>query len=243
MTFDPLKEGATEVFDPIKEGAVVAERVPDIIEAGDRAGEVWDISVEQEIPLDSTNENLIDVQNIKQKHQKTRYFRGVYIPVEPIDVRFRPHKTLFEIPKGITRFLERDFAGGLGGTMFDWFGQLIQKGGGALDWWTKLGSKNKSQIYNPYAESIIATGENISKLGKSSRRMWTRYAETGWEKFDKNLKETDPISYGAGRLSEGLASSALAVLATYLSGGTTAAPALLDKGIQINRGLLALSSL
>ena len=251
MAFDPEKEGAIEIFDPVAEGAVALQEPQrlDSNKAFEKAGEVWDISAEQEIPLSDADRGFIDVQEVKRKHDRTSFWFGTYSPIHFVGPPFispfpvRPIKTLAEVPKGVARFLQRDFAGGFGGTMYDWLGQLIQQGGAALDWWTKVGSKNKDQIYNPFAEVIIATGENISKEGREAREFWAVKAATGWEAFDTKLRETDPISYGAGRISESLTSSALAVLAAYLSGGATLAPIVINAGHQINRGLVALSLL
>lgn len=159
------------------------------------------------------------------------------IPVAPI----HPLRTAEEIAKGGVRFGET-VLGVAGGTVPNWVGRFIEAGGRALDDFVKLGTVNKDQIYNPYAEAIMAFGRNMSRQGKADRKLWAERAQTGWEALDPQLKETDPVSYGAGRLTEGVASSALSVLAVYLSGGG-AAPALLNQGFQINRGLVALSLL
>ncbi|MCK5021091.1 MAG: hypothetical protein KAS32_29040, partial [Candidatus Peribacteraceae bacterium] len=218
-------------------------------DAFQKAGEVWDMSVDQQVPLDGAKQQFADVKEVGEKYKTTQPWRGTFvggqfIPLPGVDripgVPIPSVRTLAEVPKGVVRSLERDFAGGAG-TMFDWFGHLIQEGGAALQRWTELGSKNKGQIYNPVAESIIAVGEGVSNIGRESREAWAVSASTGWEAFDANLKETDPISYGAGRISEGLASSALSVTAAYLSGGATAPSVAIDAGIQLNRGLVALS--
>lgn len=163
--------------------------------------------------------------------------KGLDVPAAPI----HPLRTAKEIAKGGVRFGET-VLGVAGGTVPNWVGRFIEAGGRALDDFVKLGTVNKDQIYNPYAEAIMAFGRNMSRQGKADRKLWAERAQTGWEALDPQLKETDPISYGAGRLTEGVASSALSVLAVYLSGGG-AAPALLNQGFQINRGLVALSLL
>ncbi len=245
MAFDPEKHGAVEIFDPVAHGAVALQE-PQPLEpkqAFDKAGETWDISVEQEIPLSDADRGFVDVQEVQRKHDSTLFWRGLYTPVGPIGPPpIHPVRILAEIAKGPARFLQRDIAG-FGGRAVGWFGQFIQQGGAALDFWGKVGTKNKNQIYNPLAEAIIATGENITKFGLESRDIWVTKATTGWEAFDETLRETDPISYGAGRISESLTSSALAVLAAYLSGGATTGQLLVDYGIKINRGLVALSLL
>ncbi|KKN75792.1 hypothetical protein LCGC14_0376680 [marine sediment metagenome] len=159
------------------------------------------------------------------------------IPAAPI----HPLRTAEEIAKGGVRFGET-VLGISGGTVPNWVGRFIEAGGRALDDFVKLGTVDKDQIYNPYAEAIMAFGRNMSRQGKADRKLWAERAQTGWEALDPQLKETDPVSYGAGRLTEGVASSALSVLAVYLSGGG-AAPALLNQGFRINRGLVALSGL
>jgi hypothetical protein len=205
---------------------------------------VWNDSIAQEIPLSKARKALPDVQETQKKYDSIEFWRQINTPVgfpgvlAPPPVPLNPIKTLSEVPKGVARSLQRDFAGGTG-TMFDWFGQLIQEGGAALQQFSEIGTKNKGQVYNPVAESIIALGEGVSKIGTESRKAWAISASTGWEKFDNDLKETDPISYGAARISEGLTSSALSVLAAYMSGGSSAS---LNAGVQINRGLALLAA-
>ena len=50
MVFDPVKEGGVELFDPIAEGGIALEEpLEEPLEpkvAFDRAGEIWDISVD-----------------------------------------------------------------------------------------------------------------------------------------------------------------------------------------------------
>jgi len=148
-----------------------------------------------------------------------------------------------ESAKGAVRFAERDFAGTFGGTFYEWIGDFIEWGGGKIEEVAKTGAKNPDMLYNPYAQSIIATGQNISRTGREAREWWANQAATGWEALDPELRKTDPISYEAGKISEGVTSSALAVLAVYLSGGAAGGAALLDKGAKINRALLALASI
>lgn len=105
-----------------------------------------------------------------------------------IDVPVRPVKVAKEIAKGIARFAETGVGGTFGGTAYDWLGQFIEQGGYAVDQFSKIGTKNKDQIYNPFAESIIATGQNISKWGKESRKAWSEQAAYGWEALDPMLK-------------------------------------------------------
>lgn len=164
------------------------------------------------------------------------------LPGAPKPIPIRPKRIAKEVVKGLARFAEAGVGATFGGTVYNWIGQFVEHGGAAVDWFSKVGSKNKEQIYNPVAEAIMATGKNIATYGKESRDWWMYQAATGWEALDEDLKDDDFISYGAGRLTEGVASSALSVLAVYLSGGA-AAPALLDKGIKINRSLIVLSSM
>jgi hypothetical protein len=159
------------------------------------------------------------------------------------NIPLHPITALKEAGKGIARFAESGVGGAVGGTAYDWLGQFVEQGGYAIDQLSKLGSKNKNEIYNPLAEAVISTGQNISKWGKQSRLAWAEQAAYGWEALDPALAKIDPVSYGAGRISEGLASSALSVLAMYLSGGATAGAEILNKGFQLNRGLLLLSGL
>ena len=215
------------------------------------------ISDETQVPLVAVNSNY-PVYEADQETQKKvsdvvkRYpyvaagmggFSPFITKETAPDVPFHPTKIVKETGKGVVRFFEGTVGGTLGGTAYDWLGQFIEQGGLAVDQLSKLGSKNKNQIYNPFAESIIATGQNISTWGKASRQAWAEQASTGWEALDEGLKEADPVTYYSGKVSEGVASSALSVLAMYLSGGASAAPELLNKGFQINRGLLALSGL
>ena len=218
-------------------------------EASQRAGEVWDLTLEQQIPLRAGDRHLDDVKIVKEKHDSSKFFRETYM-LNPVRRTFTPPKesTLDidplgvpkEAVKGVARSLQRDFAGGAN-TMLDWLGQLVQEGAGALDWWTKIGAKNKDQIYNPLAEEILSAGESISNYGKAWRQEWADRAASGWESFDETLKKSDPISYAAGKVSEGLTSSAMSVLAVYLSGGAGSGAIAANTGIQINRGLVALS--
>lgn len=152
-----------------------------------------------------------------------------------------PAQMIKEMAKGFARFIESGVFG-TAATGVEWIGKFIELGGGAIDEFSRIGSKNPGQIYNPYAEAIITAGRGIAEYGRQSRENFSIYAMTGWEKLDKQLKETDPISYGAGRLTEGVASSALSVLAVYLSGGTSSI-GLLDKGMKINKGLALLSTM
>ncbi len=148
-----------------------------------------------------------------------------------------------ESAKGVVRFLERDIGGTVGGIFYEWIGDFIAYGGGVIEDVAKIGSKNPDMLHNIHAQAIIATGENISRTGKAAREEWAARAETGWEKFDPDLRKTDPVSYGAGRISEGVTSSAMFVLAAYLSGGSTVAPTIANSGIKINKALALLSSL
>ena len=147
-----------------------------------------------------------------------------------------------ESAKGVVRFAEEGVGGQLGGAWYEWIGDFVQFGGRQIELYAQQFSKNPDMLYNPYAQSIIATGENISRTGRAARKEWEIRAATGWEKLDKDLKKTDPISYGAGRISEGVGSSAMAVLSIYLSGGSTT-PVLASKGVQINKGLAILATL
>ncbi len=243
------RETSTDLLDDVFRTSPVF----DPAEEDRRIKDTLDISEKSNVPIESATQSHETFQSIQTKHDKAAKatdpfefpgFGGfsqesvrALIPHVPV----RPVKTAGEIAKGLVRFTE-NIAGTVGGTAQNWLGQFIEHGGKALDDFTKLGSKNKDQIYNPYAEAIMAFGRERAQIGRESRRWWSFQAQTGWEALDPQLKETDPISYGAGRLTEGVASSGLSVLAVYLSGGA-AAPALLDKGIQINRGLLALSGL
>lgn len=249
--FGDVAENAVALLEPTEQKPLEPEV------AFDRAGRTWDSSVKEQIPLTATGKALETIEGNTKKKQTVGVGLGPLwdLDEKPITMRERlglePTETipiniggiLKEIPKGVARFLQRDLAGTFGGTVVDWLGQFIELGGKAVDDFTKLGSKDKDRIYNPLAESIMALGEKISLHGKESRAIWANAAATGWEAMDENLKETDPISYGAGRLSEGVGSSALSVLAVYLSGGASAAPQAINAGIQINRGLLALSTL
>lgn len=157
------------------------------------------------------------------------------IPVNPVEI-------LKQIPKGAARFVQRDAFGFFGGTAYNWIGQFISEGGYAVEQFAAWGEKDKSRLHNPLAQAIISTGENISQHGREARAYFMHQAMTGWEAMDEDLRKRDPISYGAGRLTEGVASSALSVLAMYLSGGA-AAGEVLNKAHQINRGLLLLSAM
>lgn len=258
-----VEASSTTLFGDVAENAVAlvepAEQKPLNPEvAFDRAGRTWDSSVKEEIPLTATGKALETIEDNTKKKQVVGVGLGPLwgLDEEPLltmrerlgleapeTIPINIGGILKEIPKGVARFLQRDVAGTFGGTVVDWLGQFIELGGKAVDDFTKFGSKDKDRIYNPLAESIMALGEKISLHGKESRAIWANAAATGWEAMDENLKETDPISYGAGRLSEGIGSSALSVLAVYLSGGASAAPQIINAGIQINRGLLALSIL
>jgi hypothetical protein len=255
MTFDPTKEGAVEVFNPADEGAVaITPRDINPVAAEEKAEKMWDISTKQQVPL-SVQENLPKLEDIQKRHDKvvdfTKHpFFGVdltpelmseilKLPKERKVTPFRPLRTLEEIPKGVLRFAESQVLG-FPGRVVDWLGQFIEFGGAAVQKFSALGSKDEDRIYNPYAESIVASGHGISRFGKESRDYMVWHATHGWEAFDERLRETDPISYGAGRLSEGVASSALAVLAAYLSGGVSAQ---IDTAFRLNRGLAALSML
>ena len=150
---------------------------------------------------------------------------------------------ILEVPKSLMRFMERGVAKSLGGSIPDWIGQTIAQGGELLDEFSKIGSKDKNRIVNPLAEEIIASGNRISKEAKAAKENWARMARTGWEKLDPQLKKSNPAAYYTGEITEGVWSSALSVLAAYLSGGASAAGTLASQGMNINRGLVALSSL
>lgn len=212
----------------------------------------WNIARTQDIPLDSAKQSIKTSSAITTK-QDTVTKKVVNNPMLPMgggayayfpsSKNWSPVSAVKEIPKGVARFVEDKVGGTFGGTVYDWLGQFIELGGGAIDQFTKLGSKNKDQIYNPYAEAIMATGQRLSKYGKDSRKYWAYQASTGWESLDADLKTRDPIAYTTGQLSEGVASSALSVLAMYLSGGSSAVPSLINTGVQINRGLAVLSGM
>lgn len=214
--------------------------------AFEKAGKIWDTSVEMQIPLDFVGGSFLANVSTQSKINKTKNkLQPLYDAALFTEVPFGldPLQTFKEIPKGVARFLQQGLAGTLGGTIPEWIGDFITFGGESLDEFVKFGSKNKDQIYNPLAEAIIATGNSLSEEGRSQRAWWAYHAQTGWEAMDPHLKETDPVSYGVGRLTEGVTSSALSVLAIYLSGGASVAPELLNAGVQINRGLIALSTL
>lgn len=254
-TFEELEETLTKPsFEDLEDSlGLRATAVLDPNEEIKKFEQAIDMADVNEVPLDVAEQGLDDFVKIKKKKDAV----GIG-PLwdEPSDVRtmrerlnLPPHKKIYtinlgamtvEIPKGLARFLQRDIGGTFGGTVYNWLGQLIQQGGYAVDQISKLGMKDKDRIYNPIAESIITAGQNISQSGIEAREWYAYQAATGWEAMDEHLRKTDPISYGAGRLTEGVASSALSVLTMYLSGGA-AAPELLNKGLQINRGLVALS--
>ncbi len=227
-----------------------------------RTDKIQEASSQMQIPLNSVITNTDTVLAEKEKKDKAEKKLGGWYELvgpewddqktmqeilgygaPPKIYELDPVNVLKEVPKGIARFLEQGLAGTVGGTIPEWIGDLIAYGGQSLDQFAKLGSKNKDQIYNPVAESIIALGNRISERGRLARQWWSYHAQTGWEAMDPHLKETDPIAYGAGRISEGVSSGALAILAAYLSGGATIAPELINAGIHVNRGLLALSTL
>jgi len=221
-----------------------------------RAKDILEVADKAEVSLPIAEKGLDSLIKIKKRKDAISVGLGYMLewPPDTLTVRerlnmpdaktipFNLGTTLFEIPKGLARFFQRGVGGTFGGTVYDWLGQFISEGGYAVDWISKVGDKDKDRIYNPLAESIIATGQNISQYGKWAREQWAYQAATGWEAMDADLRERDPIAYGAGRLSEGVASSALSVLAVYLSGGA-AAPAVINTSFQINRGLLMLSTI
>ncbi len=251
-TFEEI--GAVPSFDSIGTEPIDITAILDPAEEERQIKDAVDMSMRKDLSVGIVDNNINIYTEEEKIQKKVNGFTNRYVAAgmggfspfitreTAIDIPVRPVKIAKEITKGIARFLESGVGGTFGGTAYDWLGQFIEQGGYAVDQFSKLGSKNKDQIYNPFAESIIATGQNISKWGKESRKAWAEQAAFGWEALDPTLKESDPISYGAGRLSEGVASSGLSVLAVYLSGGV-AAPALLNKGVQINRGLVALSTM
>lgn len=188
-----------------------------------------------------TQESIIQAEKDRELEIRARIAAGVPSGLSTPETLIHPLRTAEEIAKGGVRFGET-VLGISGGTVPNWVGRFIEAGGRALDDFVKLGTVDKDQIYNPYAEAIMAFGRNMSRQGKADRKLWAERAQTGWEALDPQLKEADPVSYAAGRLTEGVASSGLSVLAVYLSGGG-AAPALLNQGFRINRGLVALSGL
>ncbi len=213
-----------------------------------------DMADVNEVGIDIAEKGLNDFVAINKKKRQYGLGLGTMLGIEPDK---RPIREIFglpekekvpvnfgsmakEIPKGIARFLERDVGGTFGGTFYDWIGQFISEGGYAVDRLSRIGLKDKDRLYNPVAESIIATGQNISAHGRQAREWFSYQAVTGWEAMDEDLRERDPVSYGVGRLTEGVASSALSVLAVYLSGGASAA---LSTTTQVNRGLVMLSSI
>lgn len=228
--------------------------IPDPLEEERQLNDTIDISEKSDVSLPTAMNNQDTFKSIQDRQDKARRIIAPHVAAgmggfspfitreTALTVPVHPVRAAREIAKGIARFGQVSVGGTFGGTFYDWIGQFIENGGAAVDWFSKLGTKNKDQIYNPFAEAIMATGKNISTYGKESREWWIHQGTTGWEALDEDLKKTDPISYGTGRLTEGVASSGLSVLAVYLSGGA-AAPALIGKGIQINRGLIVLSSM
>lgn len=201
--------------------------------------DIFDLSIKFEVPIPSVEQNYDDFSETAERFKSTEQFTGLFTGTQAL---VRPKQITKEIGKGFVRFLEMGVGGTSATVMGDWLGQFITHGGHAVDWMSKIGTKNKHQVHNPIAQAIIATGENLSAEGRRAREAWAYRAATRWESLDNKLRKSDPISYGAGRLSEGVSSSALAVLSMYLSGGA-AAPELLNKGVQINRGLVALSTI
>jgi len=216
-----------------------------------------DIAYRQNIPPDVVSRNFESARKFDDKQQKaTKSAQSIYpylaagmggyspwitretapmIPLHPI-------RTAKEIGKAPFRFGE-DVLGHVGGTVQSWLGQFIQYGGIALDEWSKLGSKDPDQIYNPYAQAIISLGERFETQGRGGRAYWVDKMQNGYFRLDPELAKTDPVSYVAGELSQGVASSALSVLAMYLTGGATKYPEFLNAGMRINRGLMVLSGI
>ena len=59
MTFEPLKEGATEIFNPIGEGALaIAPREINPVLAEEKAGKVWDMATASGVPLEDVNNDF-----------------------------------------------------------------------------------------------------------------------------------------------------------------------------------------
>jgi hypothetical protein len=224
---------ATSVAPPVD----ALDNITDPNEAYEKAGKVLDLAVKQEAPLSSVEQSFGIYENddklISAASQKLYESRNGQ--TYPMISRRVPK----EIAKGVVRFGE-SVGGFVGGTTFDWLGQFIEHGGYAIDQISQWGNKNRAQVHNPYAQTIIATGQNISAWGKDARQKWAEEAATGWEALDEGLAKVDPVAYASGRLTEGVASSALAVLSMYLSGGV-ATTGLISKSIQVNRGLFALS--
>lgn len=254
-TFEELAEKPS--FENLVEPNFPVQDTP--LDPGEIRGQVddaLDIATRYEIPIESAQQSRETISKLEEKLKgipvslgalwdtgedkrtmRERLGYGKPRDVTMIDIG----RTAWEIPKGVARFLEVGVGGTSATLMGDWLGQLIYQGGAAVDWMSKLGTKDKDQIYNPYAQAIMSAGKEWSDEGKRARELWAYWAATGWEALDEKLQETDPVSYRIGRLTEGISSSALSVLAMYLSGGATIAPELINKGIQINRGLLALS--
>ena len=71
MAFDPEKEGGVEIFDPIAQGGVALEEPQqlqqplDPNEAFSRAGEIWDISVDLQLPLSDVEKNYNEITSKK----------------------------------------------------------------------------------------------------------------------------------------------------------------------------------
>ena len=246
MAKSAIEEGYTELgpldgYTEVKPEPIdVYTGIEDPNEAGDIAKKVFGMASRHEVPLSVIEQDFGTYENddamlskASQSIDKAMRLPGAY----PIS-----GKTMAaEAAKGVVRFAETA-AGRIGGTTYDWLGQFISEGGHTINNMSQLGNKDRAEIYNPYAQAIIAAGENISAIGKDARQRWAYSAATGWEAMDPKLAKADPIAYAAGRISEGVTSSALAVLSVYISGGA-AAPALLHKGIYVNRGLLALAGL
>ncbi len=236
----------------------------------DQAKKTVDLAVQVEIPVNAADNAFWRNTNIKEQFDKTHgyletgdgpftiedlslarigqaeqdIFRilGLSKPLPPDMLEPSPARTLKEIVKGPVRGLEY-MAGQIGGTAPEWMGDFIEFGGQSLDKFVKVGEKHPDQIYNPIAGAIIAAGQRLSMAGKKSREAWVWDATHGFEAIDPVLKDQDPISYYAGAITEAMPSSALSVLAMWLSGGTSEAASLLSAGSKINRGLIALSTI
>lgn len=246
-------------------------RAPDTAAENKEVDDIVALSYRQNIQPDVVNNNFGLTKALDEKEAKARQrlrqlsfrVRGAGVDVPELQERlgavreetlaqlapgpegFKPERAVVEIAKGPVRFGE-NVIGHLGGTTLDWLGQFVQEGAHLLDRWSKLGSKNPDQIYNPFANAIIDAGESLELEGKRFRQHWVDKMQNGWARLDPELQKRDPVSYVAGQLSEGVASAATSVAVFFLSGGTSGigqAGLLIDRGVKVSRGLLVLSGI
>lgn len=236
ITTSPRPDVFSDIIDPNK--------------AEELSSEVLGLARKYEVPTNAVEENYGEFQKSENKVAKYEHYAGLFggayaVPTDSPTIN--PLTVLRESAKGIVRWLEGGFSARVGGTFYEWIGDFMQFSGEAVK--TGRGPmasmgvpKEKDRLRNILSQALIVSGKKVETTGINAREWWVYHANTGWEALDPELKKLDPVAYHSGKVSEGIGSSALAVLAVYLSGGA-AAPVLLSEGVQVNTGLVALSTL